>query len=72
VKLFYYDTKHNNVIATKDLGNLSTDDRDLVNAVINFLYDEGIMDGCYREMTLAESCKVKYYEDKTPYLSFNQ
>ena len=67
MKLFLYDTKHQQVIAQKDMGNLSEKDVALVNNVFEFLQDNLITDGRYKNLTLAAAIDV-IYDDGEPQL----
>ncbi len=64
MKLFLYDTKHQQVNGSTDLGNLTDSEVALVNKVIAFLYDQLILDGRYRSITLAEDIDVIYDEQE--------
>ena len=67
MKLFLYDTKHQQVTAQKDMGNLTEKDVALVNTVLEFLQDNLVTDGRYNNLTLAESIDV-IYDDGEPQL----
>jgi hypothetical protein len=67
MKLFLYDTKRQQVTAQKDMGNLTEKDVALVNTVLEFLQDNLVTDGRYKNLTLAESIDV-IYDDGEPQL----
>lgn len=67
MKLFYYDTKHQQVIAQKDMGELPEKEVALINSVLEFLADNLITDGRYKNLTLADDIEVMY-DDGEPQL----
>ena len=67
MKLFYYDTKHQQIIVQKDMGDLSEKEVNLVNSVLEFLEDSLLTDGRYKDLTLANNVEI-IYEDGEPQL----
>lgn len=67
MKLFYYDTKHEQVIAQKDMGDLSEKEINLVDEVLEFLSENDITDGRYKNLVLANNIETMY-DDGEPEL----
>lgn len=67
MKLFFYDTKHQQVIAQQEIGNLTETEVKLVNSVLEFLQDNLITDGRYKNLTLADDIETMY-DDGEPQL----
>jgi hypothetical protein len=63
MKLFFYDTKHQQVIDSLDVGELTGSEAGLVNKVIDFLEDVKLIDGRYKNLILAENIDVIYGEE---------
>jgi hypothetical protein len=60
MKLFYFDNKHNQMIAKLDLGELSPNEFLLLHKVLQFLKDKDIIDGRYKDLELAKSAEIVY------------
>ncbi len=77
MKLFYYDAKHECVLAELALGNINEKELDLVNRVIGFLSGDEVdfgmadppLDGRYRAAVVANSWKHEM-DDGEPFLVF--
>jgi hypothetical protein len=63
MKLFHYDTKHQQVHGSVDLGNLSSTEITLVNKVLEFLLDQVITDGRYKCLIVADDITVMDVSD---------
>lgn len=64
MKLFLYDTKHQQVHAHTDMGDLNQTEVALVNKVLEFLQDNRITDGRYRNLTLADDIETIYVDEE--------
>jgi hypothetical protein len=63
MKLFIYDSKHELVHGTLDLGDdLDMDDIDLVTKIVHFLRVEGVTDK-YNDLVVASSYSKKVDQD---------
>ena len=63
MKLFIYDSKHEQVNGTLDLGNdLDMDDIDLVTKIVHFLKIEGVTNN-YNELVVASGYSRKVDQD---------
>lgn len=60
MKLFYYDLKHNEIHDELELGNLTKDQEDLVDKIIEFLNENEILDGRYKNLILAQNITKEY------------
>ena len=69
MKLFYYDSKHENLLGELELGSLSLTECMLIHKIVDFMREKNLLDGRYREMALAEGCETTY-EDGEKYLNF--
>ena len=67
MNMYLYDTKHQQVIAQQDMGDLTETEVALVNKVFDFLQDNLVTDGRYKNLVLAESIGV-IYDDGEPQL----
>jgi hypothetical protein len=60
MKLFYFDNRHSQILANLDLGELSPNEFLLLHKVLQFLKDEKVIDGRYKDLELAESAEIVY------------
>lgn len=67
-KLFFHDDKHQNVHAEMELGDLTVENKELLEKVFEFLRANHVLDR-YRELTIAESFH-EHWEDGEKQLSF--
>lgn len=67
MKLFLFDTKHQQVVGSLEVGKLCTTEVELINKVIAFLEDQQITDGRYKNLALADDIEI-VYEDNEPEL----
>lgn len=67
MKLYYYDSKHERLIAEKDLGNISPEQETLIQGILDFLEEKGVVDGRYKALELGNSIKT-IYNDGEPEL----
>ena len=64
--LFYYDRKHDHIIARLDLGDLKPQQKALVEEIIGFLSSQKLFDGRYRDLILAKDAKREIVESIEP------
>jgi hypothetical protein len=63
MKLYYYDSKHEQVHYELNLGDLSSEDQALLDRVIDWMQNIGLLDGRYRDLVVADGYK---YEREDP------
>lgn len=63
MKLFLYDLKHNNVHAELNLGDINNETKYVINQIIEFLDEEGVIDGRYKCLTIARAINTAFDED---------
>lgn len=70
MKLYHFDDKHAHIIGTKDFGDLSPEQIDLVNSILDSFSDWGLLDGWYRDAILAKDYVRETDEDGHTHLHF--
>lgn len=70
MKMFYYDSRHEEVHNEVDLGELTEDQTILINKIERFLFRSGIIDRHYKHLILAESFVKTYDEEQEPLVTF--
>lgn len=70
MKLFYYDNKHELVIAELELGELSPIQQSSIGRVIEWMRKIDLLDDRYRCMIIANNYEYEY-EDGERFIRFN-
>ncbi len=70
MKLYYYDAKHEFVIGELELGELTDNEMNIVDSVIEFFAEKNLLDGRYHAALLADGHRI-VVEDGEPTLVFD-
>ena len=71
MKLYYYDSKHEQIHGEIELGKLNDDHLGLIGGIEQFLFEQGIIDRRYKNLVVAESYEQIYTEgEPNPEVTF--
>ena len=70
MNLYLHDEKHEQIIGTASLGNLSVEQIEMVQNIIRFL-DEYKITTRYKQLVLAKSVEVSWDENGEPMVQFD-